>query len=186
MRDIFCRFIAFFNYHLKSNEIQFNVTFWLYKFPLKISPRVLAHSVHCTFTSAYSCMYLNRKSAAIIERERGRERQKARRKDEMTHEVSYRNERRRERGKGATRQKKVEVTDIDNRFSRDRPTGFTCPGRRVNDDASFRSRTFIRYADRLIYRSSHVRTCGFSPSLSLFFLSDRPLGPQSREYQQPR
>lgn len=36
-----------------------------------------------------------------------------------------------------TRQKKTEVTDIGNRFSRDRPTGFTCPGRRVNNDPSF-------------------------------------------------
>lgn len=81
-----------------------------------------------------------------------------------------RRERRREGWAGPTRQKKTEVTDIGNRFSRDRPTGFMCLGRRVNDDASLRSRTFIRYADRLIYRHSYGSRLIVSLSLSLFLL----------------
>lgn len=56
----------------------------------------------------------------------------------------------------------VVADNIGNRFSRNRPTGLTCPGRSVNTDASLRSRTFICYTDRLIYLHTAVRVRRFS------------------------
>lgn len=94
----------------------------------------------------------------------------------MTHGVSHHEDERR-RGERARRQRsrrrrRLPISIID---FRDRSTGFTCPGRCVNDDASLRLRTFIRYANRLIYRHGHVDACTLSLSLFsfLFFIGPR-------------
>lgn len=67
---------------------------------------------------------------------------------------------RRKRGKRG-RGRRGGGADIGNRFSRD--LVWRDSGPRVNTDASLRSRTFIRYIDRLIYRHDPVISL-FSPA----------------------
>lgn len=166
------------------------LTFFRYINPHSRLVREFWFTLYAAHSRAHTaaCIQPNRKSTAIIERER----QKARRKDEMTHGVScHEDEQRKEEERERDRERgdneaedywRLPISIID---FRDRPTGFTCPGRRVNDDASLRLRTFKCYANRLIYRHGYVGACDLSLSLSPFFYR-APQGPRSRENQQPR
>lgn len=121
-------------------------------------------SVHlCTFTRAhtvYPCrVYLAVPEADCHYRAKARPstaKSAKKRRDDARSIASYWEDE--ESRKGGKVWRRWSVADIGNRFSRNRPAGFTCSGRRAfNTNASLRSRTFIRYTpDRLIYRHGRV------------------------------
>lgn len=124
-------FFIGFNYHLKSNERRDLMSHgYTYIYALHSGlVREFQYTlyVHCAFTNVYSLMYLIEPEVDCHYRARTRPRMaesaKKRRDDARSIVPREKNvgEREREGREGATRQKKV--TDIGNRFSRDRPTG---------------------------------------------------------------